>query len=365
MNFPPPTEKQARLIWRALTGVAMAAVVALIAVLLWGMGKVIQALSPVLWPVAVAAVLALLLDPLVDFFQRKGLTRARAIFAVFSLAFLISGAVCGLLVPKLVGETRQFIKGVPDIVVGLENSLSRLATNAPPLLRRLLGNPSDYRAAPSPTTNAPPISLTATNADSGTLRPGPLESALDERTLQSAKSRLAEALPEIGAWFFGQLGTWLGVIIGLALVPIYAFYFLTERYKIEETWTDYLPVTDSRFKTELVFFLRALKNYLVAFFRGQVLVALCEGILYTIGFLAIGLPYGLLLGASAAVLTIVPFLGIREPLFQVVQFLTVHRCDIHLIVLYRHTRVKAQATGRHAVICHSFQVMVQYGSYSG
>ena len=69
------------------------------------------------------------------------------------------------------------------------------------------------------------------------------------------------------------------------------------------------PVADSKFKTELVFFLSSLKNYLVAFFRGQILVAMCEGILYTIAFLAIGLPYALLLGASAFFLTIIPFLG--------------------------------------------------------
>ena len=42
---------------------------------------------------------------------------------------------------------------------------------------------------------------------------------------------------------------------------------------------------------------------------GQVLVAICEGILYTIAFLIIGQPYALLLGASAFILTIVPFLG--------------------------------------------------------
>jgi predicted PurR-regulated permease PerM len=48
---------------------------------------------------------------------------------------------------------------------------------------------------------------------------------------------------------------------------------------------------------------------MIAFFRGQVLVAICSGILYTIGFLALGLDYAFLLGFFGLLLTIIPFLG--------------------------------------------------------
>jgi predicted PurR-regulated permease PerM len=90
---------------------------------------------------------------------------------------------------------------------------------------------------------------------------------------------------------------------------VYAFYFLQEKTRIASRWTDYLPVADSGFKNELVFVLNSINNYLIAFFRGQVLVAICDGILYTIGFLIIQLPYAALIGAMAIVLTLIPFLG--------------------------------------------------------
>ena len=73
MDLPPPTAKQARLIWTALTGLALATIVALVVGLVWGLGRVLQVLSPVVWPIAVAAVLAYLLDPVVDFFERRRL----------------------------------------------------------------------------------------------------------------------------------------------------------------------------------------------------------------------------------------------------------------------------------------------------
>ena len=95
----------------------------------------------------------------------------------------------------------------------------------------------------------------------------------------------------------------------MALVPIYAFYFLLEKQGINQQWRDYLPMQDSKFKDEAVFVIDAISGYIVAFFRGQVLVAMCDGVLYTIGFVLIGLPYALLIGVMATILTIIPFLG--------------------------------------------------------
>jgi predicted PurR-regulated permease PerM len=135
---------------------------------------------------------------------------------------------------------------------------------------------------------------------------------IDRNTLQTATSWLAKVLPQAGSWLFGQFGkvaAWFGILAGLALIPIYAFYFLLEKSAIESRWTDYLPVTRSGFKDELVFVLRSINDHLIVFFRSQVLVAICDGILYTVGFLIIGLPYAVLVGAMATVLTMIPFLG--------------------------------------------------------
>src|SRR5574340_661808 len=107
MNLPPPTERQARVIWLALTGLAVAVLVALVVALIWGLGQVLRMLAPVLWPLAVAGVIAYLLDPVVDFFERKGARRAHAILYVFGLALLIVAGMFGSVVPQVINETRQ------------------------------------------------------------------------------------------------------------------------------------------------------------------------------------------------------------------------------------------------------------------
>ena len=70
-----------------------------------------------------------------------------------------------------------------------------------------------------------------------------------------------------------------------------------------------MPLQDSRAKEEIVFCLDAISGYLVAFFRGQVLVAMCDAVLYTAGFLIVGVNYAFLLGFAALFLTMIPFLG--------------------------------------------------------
>jgi predicted PurR-regulated permease PerM len=101
-----------------------------------------------------------------------------------------------------------------------------------------------------------------------------------------------------------------GMLAGFALVPVYVFYFLSEKSGIKDNWTSYLPVHDSWIKEELVFVLRSINDALIVFFRSQVLVAMCVGGLLMIGFSIIGLRYAVLLGFIAGVLGIVPYLGV-------------------------------------------------------
>lgn len=317
MSFPPPSTRQARLIWLALTGLAVAALVALVAALVWGLGQVVQILSPVLWPLAIGGVVAYLLDPVVDFLERKSIPRPRAIILVFSMALVLVATFFASVVPQLVSETRQLAARVPAYADRLQKRLEAWANHPPPLLKKLLEKENENASKsesiePTNSTavfvpsNAPEISGTNTNST------GFKGGALDRQTLETATGWLAKVLPEIGAWVVGQVGrvaSWFGILAGLVLIPVYTFYFLLEKQAISSRWSDYLPMTDSGFKTELVFVLSSINNYLIAFFRGQVLVAICDGILYGIGFLIVGLPYALLIGVTAILLTMIPFLG--------------------------------------------------------
>ena len=315
MDFPPPTPKQARVIWLAVTALAAAVMVAVIAGAIWGLGQVLSLLSPVLWPLAVAGVLAYLLDPVVDFIEQRRVPRTRAILCVFGLAALIVLALFGSVVPQVVRETRQLAATIPRYAARVQHQVQDWINNPPKILQKFLQPQTDSTSttnAPSP-TNAAALSTNAPAAPApGAAAPASRSTGIDAETLQSATASLAKALPKVGAWLVGQVSkvaSWFGVLAGLALIPVYAFYFLLEKEGIQQRWSDYLPVVKSGFKDELVFVLKSINDYLIAFFRGQVMVALCDGVLYTIGFFIVGLPYAFLLGVMATVLTMIPFLG--------------------------------------------------------
>ena len=334
MQFPPPSERQARIIWTSLTTFALALGLALLGVLFWGLGIVVQVLSPVIWPFAVGVVLAYLLSPVVNWLEERGLPRMRALILVFVGSGLILLGAVGSLVPRAVVEARDLASQFPVLVVRLQHRVQSWLESPPASLRSLLpkeiqerlpqrdDSPGTNRvAAPSAgshdadatsTNGAPALAiLLAKEAGTGAETPWWVK-ALDPNSLKSVGTWVAAVTPDVLRWGLGQVGrlaSLAGILAGLSLIPVYAFFLLLEERRIARTWTDYLPVADAAFKREAIFVLRSINDALIVFFRGQVLVALCDGILYAFGFLVIGLPYALLIGLMACVVTIIPFLG--------------------------------------------------------
>ncbi len=275
MTFPQPTETQARILWLGITALATALFLAFVATLLWGLGWVAQRLSSVLLPLAVAGILAYLLDPLVDFFERNKVPRVRAILLVFFLALMTILIGMSTIVPRLIVETQELVSQVPDLAEKVEQKVESW------------------------------LKKSAWGAKAKVAWDGDIGADI--------QNWLKRAAPEAGRWMVSQLtkaASLFGLVIGFAMVPVYLFYFLLEKRGIESHWTNYLPIKESRIKEEAVFILKAINEYLILFFRGQVLVALCDGVMLTIGFFAMGLNYAFLLGMTAGLLSIVPFLGV-------------------------------------------------------
>ena len=291
MTASPPTPPQQRILWLALTVLAVALMISLLGGACWGLGLLLNLLSPVIWPLAAAAVVACVLSPLVDWLEHRKVSRLRAILLVYLAALVVAGGLLASIIPQIITESEQLISKIPEYSDRMQHRLSTFLAHPPDFLRHFLTPP----ATPSGPAN------TAT----GSANP-------NDKALSSVFGLVSQHSSGLGSWLFKQKDKVLSVfsiLAGLALIPIYVFYFLNEKDGIEKHWKEYLPVRNPAVKKEVVFVLDAIKRYLIAFFRGQVLVAICESILYTIGFVSAGLNYGFLLGFAALFLTMVPFLG--------------------------------------------------------
>ena len=289
MTFPPPTEKQAKILWASFTTLAIGILLTLTALLLVGVGWIANALSSVLIPLAIAGIIAYLLDPVVDWFHKnQKMKRHNAIILVFLIAILLVGGLIASIVPALIDEARKLKTEFPKQAKVFQQKVNSLVQ-----------------------TNA---LNTSTNAPNNNL-------LLNLPKWAQSVGLTNEKAGEFGVVVVSNVSTWLldqlkkitkifGFLAGLALVPVYVFYFLLEKRAIKSNWKDYLPVRKSKIKDEIVFVLHSINECLIVFFRSQVLVAMCVGALLTVGFLALGLEYAILLGVMAGILGIIPYLGV-------------------------------------------------------
>ena len=294
---------------------AVGILVGLIGLLGWGLLKLLNFLSPVLWPIAAAAILAYLLDPLVDLLQKK-ISRTLAILAVFATAVGIVLTIGLSVTPRIIHEVSSFdsqqfqakvaewVRKSNDFRHHTAGLLSRLNPRFGDLLE-----PHDASA----TTNAvAAVAATGSSAGAASTTTASL-TAWESRMVQNIVEWVAGFLPQAGTWIFSQMlrvTSLASLMIGLGLIPVYCFYFLQEKMGIQAGWQDYLPIRRSAiWREEVVFVLTSINDYLIAFFRGQVLVAFGNGVLYVMGFSLVGLNFSLLLGLMAGALGIVPYLG--------------------------------------------------------
>ncbi len=164
----------------------------------------------------------------------------------------------------------------------------------------------------------------------------------------------------------GPVGQAFGFVLGFGFVPIYVYYFLADQEQISRHWHDYIPLRRSPLRDEVISVLTEINTSLVSYFRGQIIVAGCNGVLTWIGLWIIGVPYSLPLGIITGALSIVPFLGIiasiipalllgflsakgdptwqwLSPLLVVGVFTLVQMCESMFIT----PRVQSHSTGLH------------------
>ncbi|WP_205760968.1 AI-2E family transporter [Luteolibacter luteus] len=331
-----PTRFQLRTLWNAATGVSILILGALIVGLIWLIGKIFGFLQPVLVPLAVSAITAYLLDPVVRLFQKRGFSRRWSVVSVFATFTLLVGGLVGIMIPLVGGQIHEFqeqrqamaeqaqaqlqspaeqeaIEKNPaadpkrpfdEVIVDLLVDARNKNAWAKPFIDPLLAPPAaDEASAPKARIDAQLDTL----AEEGR----PLEHGIVPRNTELwAKGE--GYLDEIFGWIKGGAGKvlgFLGLALGFLMVPIYLYYILNESAAIKEHWHDYVPLKASRFKTELVETLNEINRYLISFFRGQVLVAFIDGMLVGIALTIFGLPLGLLIGILMAALGIIPYIG--------------------------------------------------------
>lgn len=317
-----PTDFQQKTLWNAATGVSILVLGALLVGLIWLVGYIFGFLQPVLIPLIVAGIVAYVLDPVVVFLERRGMSRMWAVITLFLGILMVATLLVAAVLPGIQrghGALRELLAPQPTTAADVRPLETKDVTGddtqhlAPALARSLhelrlrnADNPIGWVLTETDELGKPVIPAAAGIA--------PVE--LDDFARTRGGRMLMENLDVIfrtgRGWVTAgstKLLGFLGLFLGMIMVPIYLFFFLKESAAIRTHWHDYVPLKASHFKTSLVDTLQEINGYLVSFFRGQVLVAAIDGMLVGIALTIFGLPYGLLIGVFMAILGVIPYIG--------------------------------------------------------
>lgn len=232
---------------------------------------VLKSLSGVLLPFFVAWLLAYLIYPIVKFFQYKLKFKYR-LPAIITVLLLLTAAVFGifmLVVPSFVDEVSQLKNVVTDFI------------------NNRVKNPT------IPTFISDFMHEYANDKD--------IMNILQSSGIQDFAKSLIEK-----TWFFA-MGT-INVVIQIfasCITLMYLFFILLDYERLSDEWQTLIPV---RWRKRVEGLMCDLTEGMNQYFRGQSLIALCVGVMFSIGFLIIDFPIAVGFGLFIGVLNLVPYL---------------------------------------------------------
>ena len=242
--------------------------------LFWGVTGLLLVLllwlfSGILLPFVLGMVIAYFLDPVADWFERRGLSRAAASTVILVL-FVVALLAATLIVVPVIG-----------------NQVAALVARIPAYVERL-------------------------QELAGSARTGPLKFLFtgDEATL---KQDFANLVSEGTGFITGVVGSlWsssLAVVNFVSLfvvTPVVAFYLLLDWDRMIARVNSWVP----RQHVETVRWLaRDIDRSVAGFVRGQGSVCLILGSYYAVGLTLAGLSFGLLIGLFAGLISFIPYIG--------------------------------------------------------
>lgn len=243
-------------------------------------GFVVQ-FQHVLFPLAIAGILATLLQPLVDFFnQRLKLSRNASIVLLFLFVFGVFALLLVYAIPILFQQLLGFLDFLPRFAGQILQTLEEQMPWAVSWLNERL---------------------------EGESLQGNIESLINGNgdSLKAAALQILGTLEATGNILFGLVG----LAAAYAVIPVYLFYLLKRQNSGWELVEGQLTFLRSGLREDILFLGRKFVDLLVSFFRGQILIGLLMAVLFVIGFWAIGLKFAVLFGVLIGLANIVPYLG--------------------------------------------------------
>ena len=275
------SESQNGIIAAGITVLCATLITAFVATLLWGFYALLSTISVVITPLLVAMILTLIFKPyylwLHAHLRRSNLL---AVPALFLSVILPIGALLFFFGSLFVGQLVALFEYLPALFEKISTSLTASNPNLQAFLTKF---------------------------------------GLEEKLpmLTDPEAFIATLIDKISFGDMGGMALSYGMdaikyivsLIGWMVVPVYLIYFITAKPFSGKNAENFLPFLKPDTRKDVSYLIDEFFAIIVAFFRGQVIIAFIQGLLFGLGFWIVGLPYGLLIGLTLGCFNLVPYLG--------------------------------------------------------
>jgi predicted PurR-regulated permease PerM len=262
-----------RLKWPRWTPIVVAALVTLflIGLVVEGLRGMGHFIWPIFVPLLISLVLAYILEPVVLWTERKGLSRRQAILATLFGVVILLVLIVVYVVPAVIVQLTVSAERLPEVLGSLlaavEPHLERLRAINENIYNRVHGTLAEYVRDPG------------------------------------------KAADPVVDFFNSGLGGFSGLtttVFEAILIPFFVYYILLDLPKLRRNVELMIP---PRYRSSIheVFDRVALVGS--NFVRGQILISSYMAGIYTVGFLLLGVPLALALGIVSGFSMFIPYIG--------------------------------------------------------
>jgi len=228
---------------------------------------VLSYLAGVLAPILAALGIAYLLNPVLGRMVHFGIPRTVGAGVLLAAMVTLSVLAITFLVPRITDQIADFVHDLPVIVANLSSWMKRHLD---------VDVPSDWQAY------------------------------VQSDDLRDAVSGSSGPWRDLAAAAVGGVFSVLGVLAEMLLVPVFAFYFLSDWPNLTRRIDHMIP---PRRRGEFREVVRDIDRVVAGWVRGQAIVTTILAIAYAIGFTIVGMPLSLPIGLVVGALTVIPFVG--------------------------------------------------------
>lgn len=226
--------------------------------------------STIIAPVILAFIAYYLLNPIIDALEKF---RIKRVWGIIIIALSVTGILTGIILVTAPIVEKQ----ITDLIQTFPRYLSQMGNNIQSWLKHSILGPyydDGYKWL--------------------------------VENLSDLPNKISEYLGGAIEGFRNVASTLTNVVVAIITFPIILFFLLKDGRKFKEYCLTLLP---PKFRKDVNQILKNMDNQVGSYIQGQIIVALCIGILLYIGYLIIGLDYAIVLAIIAAITSVVPYLG--------------------------------------------------------